>query len=184
MSTFTKAEKEKLIEKFNKAISYLEYGAGESTVLASNSKRIKKINSIETISYWIDHVSPKINYENKDIKIDYIDINSNINYYAYPIDESKKENWPVYQQSSKDKIFDLCLIDGRFRVATFLYSYIHAPINCCLMIHDYKRTHYHEIESVIKKHSQIDTLGIFYKNEKPNIAKILQIIEKYTNDPR
>ena len=184
MSTFTKAEKEKLIEKFNKAISYLEYGSGESTVLASNSKSIKTINSIETVSYWIDHVKQKINYENKCIKIDYIDINSNIHSYAFPKDESKKENWPIYQQSSKDKIFDLCLIDGRFRVATFLHSYINAPINCCLMIHDYKRTHYHEIEAVIKKYSQIDTLGIFYKKEKPNITKILQIIEKYTNDPR
>lgn len=184
MSTFTQAEKDELVEKFNNSINYLEYGAGESTVLASYSKSIKNIDSIETVSYWVNHVNSKINKDNKEIKIHYIDINSNINYYAYPIDESKKENWPLYQQSSKDKNFDLCLVDGRFRVATFLNCCINAPIDCCLIIHDYQREYYHDVENIIKKHNQTDNLAVFYKKKQINYSKTLDLIEKYKNDPR
>lgn len=184
MSTFTKAEKDKLIETFENHFNYLEYGLGESTVLASNSKSIKSICCLETLQPWINYYNPKLNKKNKLIKIDYIDIESDEKRYGHPKNTNKKYNWPLYQSYSKNKNFDLCFIDARFRVSSFLNCYINAPIDCCLMIHDYKRSYYNDIEKAVEKHEQIDTLAFFYKKQIKNHSRIWQIIEKYTNDPR
>jgi hypothetical protein len=179
MSSFTQKEKDFLIRKLNQSVHYLEFGAGESTILASQSNTIKTINCVETCKIWADNIRKKIK---KSAKIDYVDVNSNCTGYGRPIDDKKKHNWPIYQEYSHNKEYDLCLIDGRFRVASFLNSYLNAKPNCCLLIHDYQRKNYKEIEKAVEIHKMVDTFGVFFKQSKFNNSLILEIIEKYKNN--
>jgi hypothetical protein len=172
-STFTEIEKEYFLKKLKCSHSYLEYGAGESTIFAFLEPSIKIIRSIETTFKWIETVNKNLNFTDKDVIIDYIDINSNENYWGYPIDNSKIKNWSLYQQYCVDKTFDLCLIDGRFRVSSFIYTYINAPIGCTLLIHDYPiensgRNYYKDIEKIANKKEQIGSFAMFYKDEDLN----------------
>lgn len=191
-STFKNVEKEYFLKKLSSSSSYLEYGAGESTTLASLEPSIRIIRSIETTSRWIEIVNRNLNCIDKDVSIDYIDINSDENNWGYPINRSKIENWSLYQQYCVGKSFDLCLIDGRFRVSSFIYAYINAPIGCTLLIHDYPnnnsgRTYYKDIEKIANKKEQVGSFAMFYKKENINenlLLKAKQIINLHTNDPR
>lgn len=191
-STFTNIEKEYFLKKLSSSSSYLEYGAGESTILAFLEPSIRTIRSVETISMWIEKVNASLNFIDKDIIIDFIDINSDNNNWGYPINISKIENWPLYQKYCVGKNFDFCLIDGRFRVSSFIYAYINAPVGCTFLIHDYPfknigRTYYKDIEEITNKKEQIDSFAMFYKDEYLNedlFLKAKEIINLYTNDPR
>lgn len=191
-STFTSIEKEYFLKKLSSSSSYLEYGSWESTILAFLEPSIKIIRSVETTFKWIKKVSGNLNFIDKDVKIDYIDINSHENNWGYPTDISKIENWSLYQKYCVGKSFDLCLIDGRFRVSSFINAYINAPVGCTLLIHDYPienigRNYYKEIEKIANKKEQFDSFAMFYKDEDLNEDLLLEakeIINIYTNDPR
>jgi len=191
-STFTNIEKEYFLKKLSSSFSYLEYGIGESTILAFLEPSIKIIRSVETVPMYIETVNASLNFIDKDVKIDYIDINSDDNNWGYPISISKIENWSLYQQYCVGKSFNLCLIDGRFRVSSFIHTYINAPVGCTLLIHDYPientgRNYYKEIEKIANKKEQVDSFAMFYKDEDLNEDLLLEakeIINIHTNDPR
>ena len=191
-STFTSIEKEYFLKKLSSSSSYLEYGSGESTILAFLEPSIKIIRSVETVPMCIETVNASLNFIDKDVKIDYIDINSDENNWGYPINISKIENWSFYQQYCVGKSFDICLIDGRFRVSSFINAYINAPVGCTLLIHDYPienigRNYYKEIEKIANKKEQVDSFAMFYKDEYLNEDLLLEakkIINIHTNDPR
>lgn len=190
--TFKDIEKEYFLKKLSSSSSYLEYGAGGSTILAFLEPSIKTIRSIETTHKWIKIVNENLNYIDKDVSVDYIDINSDENNLGYPKNKSKIENWSLYQQYCAGKNFDLCLIDGRFRVSSFIHAYINAPIGCTLLVHDYPinnkgRTYYKSIEKIANKKEQVGSFAMFYKSENldDNLSlKAKQIINSHTNDPR
>ena len=73
--TFKDIEKEYFLKKLSSSSSYLEYGAGGSTILAFLEPSIKTIRSIETTHKWIKIVNENLNYIDKDVSVDYIDIN-------------------------------------------------------------------------------------------------------------
>jgi len=191
-SNFKNIEKQYFLQKLSACSFYLEYGAGESTLLASSEPNIKTIRSIETTSKWIKIVNENITYSNKDVNIDYIDINSDENNWGYPKNKNKIDNWSLYQQYCYGKNYDLCFIDGRFRVSSFLHTYINAPLGCNILIHDYPnknsgRTYYKDIEKIAIKKEQIESLAVFVKSEdlsENNLLKAKHIIHNHFSDPR
>ena len=70
-STFTELEKEYFLKKLKCSHSYLEYGAGESTIFAFLEPSIKIIRSIETTFKWIETVNKNLNFTDKDVIIDF-----------------------------------------------------------------------------------------------------------------
>ena len=57
---------------------------------------------------------------------------------------------------------DVILIDGRFRVACFLFSLINAKEGSILILDDYvNRSHYHVVEEVLEVHKYCGRQAVF-----------------------
>ena len=135
---------------------YLEFGSGFSTKIAlENSNRV--IYSIETSEEYIRKLREELAASGADL--------SNLNFlhidigptrdWGRPIDESAIERWPRYSQIPWDRIKednfkpDLILVDGRFRVITFLQAWRNAP-GAIVIFDDFNnRPIYHKILKVL-----------------------------------
>lgn len=143
---------------------YLEYGSGNSTILANKLK--KKYVSIEADKSFFNYLKN----EKKISDIKYVDIGPT-KYFSFPILPyfliKKKINFYCnyfnFSFLKKDKIPDLILIDGRYRVMTTL-NIIRFLIkekikkNIIIVIDDYKfRKNY----KILKKVIQLNLVGRF-----------------------
>ena len=127
---------------------YFEYGVGASTRwVLENTK--SKIISVDTDKKWIN----TIDLSNKDprIKLNWINLGDLENWgrpksYLY---RARFINYVSNVWNFNEKA-DVILIDGRFRVACFLYSLINAKINSVIIFDDYNnRPYYHIIEEIL-----------------------------------
>lgn len=96
-------------------------------------------------------------------------------------------NWSDYSNSilKINYISDLILVDGRFRVACCLKSYIIMNNKSILLVHDYKyRKNYHVIEEFFDIIDKVDTLYVFKKKDDKLIdkKKLDKMIIKYSYD--
>ena len=139
---------------------YFEYGVGDSTiwVLENTSSRII---SVDTDKKWIDKID--ISKYKKRIDINWINL-GDLGNWGRP--ESYK-----FRKYFKDYInnvwkfglkADVILIDGRFRVACFLFSLINSKKDSIIIFDDYiNRPHYHVVEEVIQIHENFGRQAIF-----------------------
>jgi hypothetical protein len=75
---------------------------------------------------------------------------------------------------------DAILIDGRFRVASFIASYFSAKKPATLVFDDYvDRLHYHTVESLIKPIEIIDRAAIFRLNPPVNSLDVGAFLKLY-----
>lgn len=147
------------IEVFTDLLSnsstYLEFGAGDSTVYASQNG-VKTIISVDSSLEYVQYVNQKINSEIADVNLNifYVDIGKT-GAWGRPVDNKGFKDYHMYYQKpigycqSNKIIPDLVLVDGRFRVACFLASVLMFP-NVKILFDDYlERPHYHIVESVV-----------------------------------
>jgi len=174
---------------------YLEFGSGFSTLLALNYVK-SKIVSVETSLSYVSFIKTESRlmerYSDVELEFVYVNIGECVN-WGMPTDESKKSSWPKYSsipldlRAQSDWIPDLILIDGRFRVATFLMSLLNFP-GALILFDDYEdRDHYHVVEEIVPPTS---TCGRVFAFQIPlNISaeieeKVNQLIKLYEYDPR
>jgi len=149
-----------LTEMLKSSTTYLEYGAGGSTVLA-HKMGVKNIYSVESNKRFLNGIINIAKFTSV-----YVDIGPTKG-LGYPLDESKKESWPDYT-TKVWKIMkespDLILIDGRFRVSCLLHSMKSAKNGTIILMDDYrKRQHYHVIDPV----KVVGRMGVFIvKNQE------------------
>ena len=104
--------------------------------------------------------------------------------WGYPKDYSKRDNISEYldfiwKQSRKP---DLVLIDGRFRVASFLTTLKHCELGTTIIFDDYlKRSHYHIVEEMVLPIHLHGRQAIFKIESKDDIDfKLLdELLEKF-----
>jgi hypothetical protein len=129
---------DKLFKKHIKDIKiYGEYGIGNSTTWVYQNTKAK-ILSVDTSKEWIDIVKSKINELDR-IQIDWIDLGE-LGDWGRPVSYKKRDFIRNYLESiwiKKNKP-ELILIDGRFRVACFLYSLLKAIPGSKIIFDDYK----------------------------------------------
>lgn len=169
-------EIELLSKYMNIANIYFEFGSGGSTNFAINTKNIKKIYSIDTDKKWLDKFNHKKLYKK------YIDIGP-VKSFGNPKNESKKKNWMLYSDSISDIVEtpDMVLIDGRFRVACGLKTWLKSNNNTNILIHDFtNREHYHILLNFYEIKESEDTLVVM--NKKETNIDINEIYENYKND--
>ena len=139
---------------------YFEYGVGASTiwVLENTSSRII---SVDTDKKWIDKID--ISKNKKRIDINWINLGEIENWgrpktYAY---RKKFIDYISNVWTFKLKA-DVILIDGRFRVACFLYSLINAKDGSIIIFDDYvNRTYYHVVEEVLEAYKYCGRQALF-----------------------
>lgn len=121
--TFGKNENKFFDKELSKSKLYLEFGAGNSTILADKKK--KNFLSVESDKNFYVYMIKKINKKN----IYFVNFGV-VGFYSYPyfykLSRSKALDYSstVFKKfSQRKKIPDLVLVDGRYRVLVGLFAY-------------------------------------------------------------
>lgn len=161
----------------SKSSNYLEYGAGGSTILA-DTYPLKNIISVDSDESWAKNVSNILQNSNKSISINFCDIGP-VGKWGIPVNNNGYKNYWKYTvlpwEIAKEKNCkpDLILIDGRFRVATFLYSYINSSLGTNILFDDYiDRSEYWIVEKFCSPMSMHGRMALFQINEKYNVDAV------------
>lgn len=190
----TDKERKLFIDNISNAKYYLEFGAGGSTFIALKTTNAK-VFSVEADINWINYMRKNYFIYEQELLFRlffyYIDIGK-IKNISYPVDDSKRDNYPNYSSEiftylSDDIInkIDIVFIDGRFRVACAINSIINVNKNTKIIIHDFfNREHYHILLKYLECLDKIDSLGIFKIKDNINKNDIIKLIDEYKYDLR
>lgn len=183
----TKKEEDFLKSYFKGITSYLEFGCGGTTLAALAFSNIRKIQTVESDYKWI---SKLINYEKvmesileKRLFIYHVNIGKT-KQWGFP-DNKDYGMWLNYSVKIFQRIFldvDFILIDGRFRVITFLSCLFYMK-NIIIAIHDYEnRKEYHICEQFGKKIYSVDSLSLFQHNSNISMENIYKEMQNHIYD--
>ncbi len=181
----TKKEVDLFTTFLSPARSYFEYGMGGSTVLAA--RKVKgPLYAVESDEAWIAKVAESIGPSEAERKLIYADIGPTKK-WGVPSSDIRKDHYPKYSgaivESGIDD-FDLCLVDGRFRVACFLQALRHLRPGCIVGIHDYRsRPKYHAVEQFGRIIAETEDLSFFVHRTDLDKAALQTAIERYLYNP-
>ena len=139
---------------------YFEYGVGESTKWVLENT-LSRIISVDTDKKWINKVD--VSKHKKRININWINL-GDIENWGRPKTYKYRKYFMDYICNvwSFNVKADVILIDGRFRVACFLFSLINAKEGSIIIFDDYvNRPHYHVIEEVLLIHKYCGRQAVF-----------------------
>lgn len=153
----------------------LEYGTGGSTLLALESNIENFVMGCETDGQWLARLSTEIvsrNLSNRFLPV-YQDIGKTTE-WGYPCFKEDKytqergrqflnaPTLPWHILKKRNLAPDVVFIDGRFRVASFIATFLNARQPCTIIFDDYKdRPYYHIVERLIKPKKFIDRTAFF-----------------------
>ena len=182
------------LDFFIRAISrskcYLEYGAGKSTIYAAKVAHIPKLVSVDSDPIWIENLSKVLDpsrVADQELHLIYADIGKT-EAWGNPVDSSGFKSywryptvpWMFCRRNKWEP--DLILIDGRFRVASFLYSLILCESPATVMFDDYaERPHYHVIEQFLPLSRLCGRMAIFELNPVEVNKDIIAVLMEYSN---
>lgn len=148
--------KNRLLECLGLSKVFLEYGCGGSTLAAINTPSISNVISVDTSAKWIQKIETASQEGSGKLLISHIDVGECLD-WGRPKSESHIKNWKnyIYKPWSVAKFYnlqpDLVLIDGRFRVSSFLASLLFSSPSKIILFDDYAdRPKYHVVEEFIK----------------------------------
>lgn len=172
-----------------KSICYLEFGSGGSTVYIAKNTNVKTIISVDSDKKWVLDITDSIKESKKEIIIQHCDIGEVAN-WGVPKNKNQIENYWQYMSmpwkyaNQKKLKPDLILIDGRFRVACFLYSLLCAEIDAIILFDDYTlRPEYFIVEKFCKLDHTTGRMGIFSVRKEYEIPEICRAIAQYSLIP-
>lgn len=157
-----------LTAALEKCQTFLEYGSGGSTLLAFESN-VPRIISVDSDEKWIRKVKRKIRS---------LESSTRIEFYHASIGQVTGWGTPVSVVDGKIRYAEipwtldiqaeaplLILIDGRFRVVSFLVSLLSAPFGTVIIFDDYcDRIDYWTVEKVITPTQVVGRSAVFEKN--------------------
>lgn len=158
---------------------YAEYGCGLSTIYSVNLMN-KKTLSVDTDQSWVEKIFKNTNNKSL-LNIKHVDLGSTGN-WGMPQNYSKRDNINLYLESlwKYTEKPDFILIDGRFRVASFLTSLKFASKDTIICFDDYvDREIYHVVEEFEKPFTK-DKRQAYFKVKGNYDMKLLNYtIEKF-----
>jgi hypothetical protein len=179
-------ETEALKEIIDSAENIIEYGSGGSTLYAGKSKA-KTIITTENDKNFLDKVISKYPKDGPKLFPVY-SYTGLTGMWGYPLNDAEKHLWKNYPMSpwkiakEYDISPDTIIIDGRFRVASFLYSIGHAKSETAIFWDDYlNRKYYHVVEDICKPVAVFGRSALFVKN---NESFDQEMFDKYCSDMR
>ena len=157
---------------------YFEYGVGASTRwVLENTK--SKIISVDTDEKWIKTID--VSNKCSRVKLNWINL-GDLGNWGRPKSYEYREQFIDYISNvwSFNEKADVILIDGRFRVACFLYSLINAKINSIIIFDDYNnRPYYHIIEEVVPVYKICGRQAVFRVPKNMNRSLAENILNKF-----
>ncbi|MFO1102098.1 MAG: hypothetical protein U1E20_04235 [Methylocystis sp.] len=138
----TPEEIEMLSRHLVSGVSYLEFGSGGSTIFALE-RGARRCLSVESDPAWVDKLrqNPVIRQaeSNGRLTINCVDIGPVMD-WGMPANRSRLELWPNYflpVWEKLDWVPEVVLIDGRFRTACGLASFLVCPETTAILMHDF-----------------------------------------------
>ena len=165
---------------------YLEFGAGGSTHLACGLVS-DCVVSIDSSRVWLDSVKAACAPGPLQPELVFADVGP-IGNWGYPTDPGSCDLWPSYSQDvwqgPAPVAADLCLVDGRFRVACALSCLLHGSQTTFTAVHDYAcREKYHVVGNYADEIARSQNLSIFRRNRNVPDRLIKAELERWLFDP-
>ena len=158
---------------------YFEYGVGKSTKwVIENTK--SKVIAVDSDQKWINNVSNKNSFDER-VKFIWVDLGK-LTDWGRPISYNRRDNFISYINSvwTFDIKADVILIDGRFRVACFLYSLLNTKKGSFIFFDDYNnRPWYHIVEEVLPIYKKCGRQAIFIVTDTFNKGLARNLFEKF-----
>ncbi|MCA8411568.1 class I SAM-dependent methyltransferase [Burkholderia multivorans] len=165
--------------------TYLEYGCGGSTVLAAKAG-VKHIFGVDTARDWIEAVRENTKGFDAQINLSHCDVGE-LKDWGFPVDDSRVKDFHRYAvlpweaAEKAGRVPDLVLIDGRFRVASFLYSLLSAPPGMTILFDDYtNRPQYHVVEQFCKRTESCGRMGVFEVSDGYRLTHLARTLSRYS----
>lgn len=186
---FTPQCSEYVLEEYANATALLEYGSGGSTLAAAELG--KTVVTTESSAVWLVELMGA--YTEKKLPGEIIPIHVDIGEtagYGEPVNEDKWKGWPRYATKPWRYVkehqldVDLVLVDGRFRVASFIASCVKTTRPVKILFDDYAdRPHYHVVEKIAQPEKIVgDRMAVF--EIEPNMVSagfLLQHLSYFYN---
>ncbi|WP_156356836.1 hypothetical protein [Sphingomonas sp. Leaf38] len=177
-----------LKDKLTASECYLEYGSGGSSRLAARLK-VPYIFSVESDVVYGKAVRRFVSRDlgKSKFKMYCPDIGPTGD-WGYPTGHDFAANWPTYYSTVWDMIDkaevspDIILVDGRFRVACFLYSILRANSGTFIIFDDYigREKRYSVVERYIKPDSIKGTSAIFVVPDNLDLRSVALDLVRYS----
>lgn len=168
------------------ASAYFEFGIGGSTYLASELVK-GRVVAVDSSKEWVDKAMEAVKPSDFERRLIAIDIGATRG-WGYPKNVEGIDKYRPYFNAiaeHKPAEFDLCLVDGRFRVACFLTALKHMRADAVVAIHDYRiRDHYHFVEKYARKLVEDEDIAFFVRKHGVDFKEIDAAIETYGVDAR
>ena len=158
---------------------YFEYGVGKSTKWVIKNT-LSKIISVDTDKKWINNIN--VSKNSKRVNINWINLGE-IENWGRPKTYKYRGHFIDYISNvwTFNIKADVILIDGRFRVACFIFSLLNAKEGSIIIFDDYVyRPHYHVIEEILKVHELCGRQAIFKVPKEYNKQLAQELLHKFT----
>lgn len=165
--------------------TYIEYGCGGSTVMAAQSG-VKNIFAVDTAGAWVKAVREGTKDAGARVHISHCDLGE-VADWGYPATKDRIADFHTYSilpwDASRARRVSpqLVLIDGRFRVASFLYSLLSARVGTTILFDDYiDRPQYHVVEQLCDLTEVRGRMGVFSVQKNFRYSEIAREFAKYS----
>jgi hypothetical protein len=165
-----------------------EYGCGGSTVYAATTANLKAIISVDTSKVWVEKVNYQLSRSKSLLILLHCDLGE-VEDWGYPKSRDKSQDFwrymvtPWHVAKLNHLTPDLVLIDGRFRVASFLYSLVSADVGTVIMFDDYlNRSEYFIVEKFCPLFERHGRMGVFVVEKNYSVSEIVSVIAQYSTN--
>lgn len=165
---------------------YLEYGAGGSTAYACNVAKIKTVISVESDKKWADTVQASLVNSDSNLLLKHCDIGK-VGKWGAPKNKNAVNTFWKYMVApwliakKYNETPSVILIDGRFRIASFLYSLLAAKDGTVILFDDYlDRPKYNVVEEFAKLEETQGRMGIFHVQHNYDTLDIVARIAQHS----
>lgn len=173
------------------ATCYMEYGSGGTTVTAA-AMNVPEIVTTESDPDWLAAVGHKVRALGSSTRAELIHVDIGpTGKWGYPTSRANWKDYATYPVrawaycSSRGLSPDVVLVDGRFRVACFLATLLHAAAGTAVIFDDYlDRPHYHGVERFARPVAMHQRAAEFAVTGVSDPNAVWRELLGYIGDPR
>eukprot|EP00939_MAST-03C_sp_MAST-3C-sp1_P000699 g699.t1 len=178
----TSRERECLRDAYDQEnVRVFEWGMGSSTQLAAACGVVRLV-AVDSAEAWVDKIR-------KNVPEMYELVHVNIGptgEWGYPLDSSKRDMWSAYSLAvddlAQEGLFDVFLVDGRFRVACALRAMLHNP-NARIFVHDFERKAYRPLLRYSDVKQRVGVLAELTRKAGVEDGVLLEAWEEHRYNP-
>jgi len=161
--------------------SYAEYGCGGSTRFVLDNTKAT-VASVDTSAEWVECVRKLAGPNSGRLDITAVDVGP-LGDWGTPLGYSRRDNFRTYVELplSRARQPDVVLVDGRFRVASFLHALLSTRAGTTILFDDYSgRPEYHLVEEICRPAERTERMVRFVTPESFDRAKATALEEAFT----